>query len=315
MPVVTIPGYRLVEFDRYITPDNRVYNFSNAATQFLISGIQGQGLPSIDYRVQRGPFQDGVTPLGFTLGSRNVLMTHRRNAGCRQDYWDARADFLDFIRPNRQEVDEFIPGILRKVLPNGDKRDLSVFILNGPDFVGKQQGRWDEFSFQEVITFVAHDPVFFDPDSLLQELTLPTNGDELSFAITYPIRFSSPGGVPTDDVEYDGTYKSFPTFVLQGPMREPIIDNVSTGERIKIEDDIDAGRTVTINLTFGNKTVTDDLGNNLIGELSTDSDLATFHLAPDPEADDGVNEIGITAQLTTAASRATISWFNKYFGI
>jgi hypothetical protein len=315
MPVPALPGYRLIEFDRYITPDGETYNFSNATTQFLLSGIQGQGTPPVEYRVQRGPFQDGVTPLGFVLGPRNVLMTHRRNTGCRQDYWDARADFLNFIRPNRQESGEFIPGILRKTLPDGDKRDLSVFIQQGPDFTGKQMGRWDEFSFQEVITFIAHDPIFFDPDSTLQELSLPTNGDELSFAITYPIRFSSPGGVPTDDIEYEGTYKSFPTFVLQGPMREPIIDNVSTGERIKIEDDIDAGRTVTISLEFGNKTVVDDLGNNLIGELSTDSDLATFHLAPHPEAPDGINQIGITAQLTTAASRATITWFDRYYGI
>lgn len=315
MPVRTIPGYRLIEFDKYIAPDGIVYSFNNAATQFLISGIQGQGLPSIDYRVQRGPFQDGVTPLGYTLGTRTVFLTHRRNAGCRDEYWDIRADFLNHIRPNRQAVGEFVPGILRKTLPNGDKRDLSVFILEGPDFVGKQQGRWDEYSFQEVITFIAHDPIFFNPDSLLQELTLPDNGDELAFAIEFPIRFSAPGGVPTDDIQYNGTYKSYPTFILQGPMREPVIDNISTGERIKIEDDIDAGRTVTINLTFGNKTVTDDLGNNLIGELSVDSDLATFHLAPDPEADGGLNEIGITAQLTDANSRATISWFERYLGI
>jgi hypothetical protein len=310
-----LPTYRLVEFDEYITPDGNTYRFSNAKTQFLLSGIQGQGMPPIEYRVQRGPFQDGVTPLGFVLGSRNVLMTHRRNAGCRQDYWDARADFMNFLRPNRQAVGEFIPGILRKVEPDGTNRDLSVFIQDGPDFIGKQIGQWDEFNFQEVLTFIAHDPIFFDSSSRLQELTLPSNGDELSFAITFPITFSSPGGVPTDTINYTGTYKSFPTFILNGPMRNPIIDNVTTGERIEYEDDIVAGRTVTISLGFGNKTVTDDLGTNLIGGISVDSDLATFHLAPDPEAPSGVNQIGFTAQLMTVASRATISWFVRYIGI
>jgi len=315
MPSQVIPRYRPIEFDRYITPDGNVYNFENAYDQFLISGISGQGLPPVNYRTQRGPFQDGVTPLGFVLGSRTVILTHRRNTGCRDEYWGARADFMNFIRPNRQVVGEFTPGTLRREEPNGAKRDLCVFILSGPDFIGTQQGRWDEFNFQEIITFVAHDPLFFDPDQQLLDLLLPASGDELDFPITFPIRFSSDGGVPLDTLTYNGTYKSFPIIIIQGPIKNPVITNVTTNERIELETTILTGRTVTINLGFGNKTVVDDLGTNLIGELTTDSDLAEWHIAADPEAPGGVNRIGTGGSGAGVPTRIAIQWFERFIGI
>ncbi len=305
-----------LEFDKFITADGIEYAFNNSYDRFSWART-GDGTPPINYRTERGPFQDGSTPLGFVLGERIIQMVHRRSAGCRDDYWNVlRVELLNAIRPNRQaSVTAFQPGCLRKVIADGTKRDLLVFVESGPLFRGQEIGKWDEFTIEEAFRFVAHDPLFFDPNESLVELTLPASGDELSFAITFPITFSSDGGVVLDTINYSGTYKTFPTITIQGPIRNPVITNITTEERIELDTTIEAGRSVTINLAFGNKTVFDDLGTNLIGSLTTDSDLGSWHLAPDPEAPSGVNQIGTGGSSIDANTRIAMRWFDRYYGI
>ena len=306
---------RQIEFDQLITVDGETYRFNNKQDKF-VWGITGQGMPPIEYRTQRGPFQDGETPLGFVLRPRSIGLIHRYNNCNRQGYWDNRSELMDILRPNRQLPGQFQGAVLRKILPNGDKRDLCVFIDSGPNFRGSNRNTWDEFSVQEALRFIAHDPTFFDPDKNVQDLTLPTSGeDEWALPFEFSIQFSSDGSAQTDTVMYDGTYKSYPTIIMQGPLTNPVVQNISTGEKIKLETTITDNTTVTISLEPGNKTIFDDLGNNLIGFLTTDSDLATFHLAPDPEVTDGANLFGVAASAIDAGSRIAIEWFTRYIGI
>lgn len=308
-------GQKSLEFDRYISPDGEVYKFNNDIDQFVLAGVTGTGLPSIEYRTQRGPFQHGSTPLGLVLQPRVIQLLHRRNACDRQAYWAARSDLLNILRPNRQAVNTFAPGVLRKILPDRTKRDICVFLQTGPQFSGMQQGRWDEFSIQEALQFIAHDPTLFDPDENQVELALDTSASAIVFAEEFPITFISNATTGNNSITYTGTWETFPTILLIGPMRNPIIRNVTTGEKIEMEHTIGAGRTVTISLQYGNKTVVNDLGTNLIGTVTSDSDLATFHLAPAPEAPAGVNSIGAAASSLTSASRIVFQYFTRYIGI
>jgi hypothetical protein len=187
--------------------------------------------------------------------------------------------------------------------------------MSTPEFVIPSNNEWDEFGFTEVIQFMAFDPIFFDPDKKILELQLPDSGGELQFAVEFPIEFSEAAFVAANNLPYGGTYKSYPTIYLTGPMRRPIISNVTTQEFIELDTEIVANRTIIISLTPGAKTVIDDAGNNLIGTVTPESDLATFHLEPSPLAVGGVNEIGFTANLTDSNSVAAIHWFDKYIGI
>ncbi len=304
-----------IEFDKYIAPDGDEYSFDNAYDRF-IWGRSGDGMPSITYRTERGPFQDGVTPLGFVLNPRIVQLIHRRNADCRSDYWDNRADIMNSLRPNRQPTSIFQGGVLRKERPDGSQRDLCVLIERGPDFRGSSGDEWDEWSIQEVIRFVAHDPLYFDPNENIGELLIDTiDGDELEFPITFPISFSTSQFTPNNQITYNGTFASFPQILLFGPMESIVIGNVTTQEYLILDTIIASNRVVTINLLFGGKAIVDDLGNNLIGSLNTASDLATFHLEPTPLAVNGVNDISVVAAGIDANTRVVFRWFDRYIGI
>ncbi|KKL86887.1 hypothetical protein LCGC14_1940250, partial [marine sediment metagenome] len=302
-------------FITYISPDGRVTELHtpHQMGSWVVS-FAGLGTPPIEYITQRSPFQDGVTVKDFFLRPR-VIQLHIRQAFCdRNAWWAGRAALLNEIRPNRQTAPAVpVPGTLRITETDGTQRDLSVFITEGPRFEPRVSGEWDEWAFMEALRFTAHDPVAFDPTQVTATFTI-TLGASLVFPITFPITFGSGALDDTLVVTYLGTWLSFPVITIVGPIEQPRIDNVTTGEKIEFSIDIAPGRTITINLTEGNKTVVDDLGTNLIGAVTPDSNLATFHIAPDPEAAGGLNTMRLRGANPTGATAVSLAYFDRYFG-
>jgi len=303
-----------LEFDQYISPDGEVYNFNNHVDRFLFP-TDNLGMSPIRYVTQRGPFQDGETLLDFFLEPRLIQVRHRRLAKSRNGQWDARDDIIDMIRPNRQEANSLTHGVLRKIFPDGRIRDLSVLVQQGPQFDRAFGSGWDEWAVDDVIRFIAHDPTFFDPTVVDTDFSF-TSFEELSFPIDFPILFFSSTLDDTASFSYSGTWLTYPTIVIDGPISGIIITNTSIDKKIELSYQIKANETVTISTAYGDKTVENQNGTNLIGTLSTDSDLDTFHIAPDPVAPDGVNTIRVQGtEVEPETTNISFSYYTRYIGI
>lgn len=306
------------EFTSYITPDGIEYPFHvpSGKGRWILSQ-SGWGTPPIDYITQRGPFQDGETVRDFFLRPRTIQFLLRQLFCDRDAFWAGRAGLLDAIRPNRQTVDTATdPGTLRRVASDGSVRDINVFIAQGPRFEPRDTRRWDEWNFQEVLRFTAFDPVIFDPTRIDTVLGLAVAPLSLVFPITFPITFGSGFVDDTVNVTYIGTWKSFPIIVVTGPLNDFEIVNNTTGEKIEVTFDIPLGDTLIIDLTYGVKTIVNGGGTNRIGTLTTDSDLATWHLAPAPEAPGGVNSLTVTGTgALPGTTQVEVRAFTRYFGI
>ena len=304
------------EWESYISPDGVEYPFHTPHNlgRWVISQT-GWGTPPIQYITQRGPFQHGVTVKDFFLQPR-VIQLLIRQAFCDRDaWWDGRAALLNEIRPNRQTISTaVVPGRLQRCLPDGTLRAIEVFISDGPRFEQRVVNTWDEWAFQEVLRFIAHDPVIFDPTRNDVNFAIGLDS-ELVFPITFPIEFGVGEIDDTLSINYVGTWESLPIIVITGPIEQPQIDNLTTGEKLEFSIDIDPAQVVTIDLSYGSKTVLDQDGNNLIGGLTADSDLATFHIAPDPEAPLGVNQMRLQGTHGTGTTDIEIRYFDRYFGI
>ncbi len=299
------------EYYDYITPDGVTVplHVPAAVGRWVISAT-GEGLPPINYDATQGPGQNGATVRAFTLGPRVVQLLIRQQFCDRLGYWLGRSDLLDAIRPNRQYLQgATVPGILRKTRTDGSRRSLSAVITQGPNFEGSRLGFWDEFAFQEVLRFICYDPTAFDPTVKSQTFT---PDPDLVFPITFPITFGELRGIWA--VQYAGTWPAFPTITLTGPMTAPRMENLTTGGVIQLAYTIPAGDTVTVSLTYGAKTVTDQNGVNLVGTVTSDSDLAFFHLAPPPEAPGGLNSVKISATGIDTTSNAVLSWNDRSLG-
>ena len=120
-------------------------------------------------------------------------------------------------------------------------------------------------------------------------------------------------------INYEGTWDAFPTISVTGPWDNFTITNGATLETLDFGYNIDSGETVVFDLAYGTKSVTNQNGTNLIGSLSTDSDLATFHLATDSEVTtglaDGINPMVVTGTNLDENSALVLIWYTRYIGI
>lgn len=304
---------KYTEFTDFITTDGEVYAF-DSTDRFLVSE-EGLGMPPIEYIVQSSPFQHGETVVGYRLKARTIQLLHRRNSCSRDAYWASRANLIDILRPNRGVYGTISTGILRRTLSNGVKRCINVMIDQGPVFVSRSMEQWDEWSYQETIRFIAHDPTFYDPVEV--STNYPFNPEnQLQFSFSFPFILYSPAGIGTNTwVTNSGTWIVYPRIVLTGPMEGIDITNMETNERIRLNYSIKEGEVVTINLAPGSKTVTNAAGTNLIGAISSDSNLSTFHLEPAPAVTGGANRMYIGCTGTNGVSSIDFKHYNRYIGI
>lgn len=303
-----------VEFDYYIAPDGTEYRFHDNDDRFLMS-FSDMGMPPISYIKQKGPFQHGSSLLDYRLEERIIQYIHRRDGCSREEYWDNRADIINALRPNRQSANTFALGKLRKKLPDKSVRDIDVLILEGPTFGPRSLEDWDEFGFTEALRFIAPDPTFYDPTVYTAQWTLDPNQTDLVFPFEFPFELGYTVISGSNVVNYAGTWLSYPTIEVRGPISSFTIINAATSEKISLNYEIKIGETVTISLEFGNKTVVNNVGTNLIGVVTTDSDLSTFHIAPDPEASGGVNTFNVTGASAKPTTRVTLTYYVRYIGI
>lgn len=325
-----LPADTPIASDGTITDWSNVYTFDDRDRLFLYS-FSGWGMPGIEYITQQGPFEHGQTVLDYRLQPRTIQLIHRRLGNCRNDYWSNRSLLINALRPNRQFANTFNPGRLRKILSDGSVRDLYVLIEQGPVFAPRSTYAWDEYSFQETLRFIAHDPIIFNPviqsaiwtleslenlifyEPVNWENRLVFEGDDLNSG---GIWFGEASIGETLDVTYTGTWLAYPIIYITGPVDSPQINNNTTDEKIELDYDVSVGETVTINLEYGQKTVTNNASVNLIGTVTTDSDLATFHIAPDPEAPNGVNQLLVTGNdAVIGQTEIRIEWYTRYIGI
>lgn len=305
-----------VEIDELIDPTGVVFNLTNGRTRSVLSEAGG-GIPPIGYIVSSGPYQDGATLRGFRLQPRVYQMLVRWSGCSREQYWAYRARLIDMVRPNRQVLGQLAPLTLRKYMRDqtGDiTRDLYVMIAQGPEFAARDPQRWDENGFSEVLRFIAHDPTWYDGSETVVSV-IPTSTDNLIFPITFPIVFGGFVVNSTVAVTYAGNWPAYPTITITGPLALPTITNVTTGEVLELSYTMAAGERVTFDLQYGVKSVFNNFGANLIGYLTEDSDLATFHLEPDPGAPGGVNQLTFTGGSSSGATQFGITYNNRWIGI
>lgn len=301
------------EFTEYITPDGESFDLSALVRhgRWVLSQ-QGWGSPSSRHLSIRGPSQHGEQFKRYYLEARTIQLLVRHDFCSREEYWGGRQALVTAIRPNRQNADA---GTLRRRLGDGTVRDLSVHLEQGPGFTPTRGGMWDQWGFTEMLRFIASDPVLTDPTLRTVTFT-PETLTNLVFPITFPITFGSTLLDDTQNITYQGSWHSYPVFVLTGPLQNPIITNQVGGEVVELNYNIPSGRVVTIDLAYGVKSVTDDLGTNLFGTLDPESDLEQWHLDPDPQASGGVNPVRVQATgAVPGESSIEVQYYDRYVGM
>lgn len=321
MSVYASAGSRNAGVERHFYIDSLgvVYPLDLDSGDRVVLSDEGSGMPPIEYITERAPYQHGETIKDYFLRPRVVQYLIRQKFCSRMDAWAGRNALLNALRPNKNGGPT---GTLRVIRPDGSKRDLTVVPLEGPRFEPRKLDAWDEWSIQEVLRLQAFDPIYYNPTGHTSQFgpcglgpgfpyTFPFAFDidcQLVYPITYPITYEQFNF--TQIIDNAGTWQDFPIITILGPAYTIRIWNQTTDKTLEIlEYNLPIGRTITIDLRAGVKTIELDDGTNLSRYLSLDSDLGEWSLAP------GENTVQVTMGSHGGATNVQIAWHDRYIGI
>lgn len=308
--------YELGELEAIISPDGRAFVLGDGAARAVLS-VGGRGAPPVEYHTVRGYRQPSETVVGWTLRPRALSVTIAWAVGDRGEYWAARAQLLDVLRPNQGG-----PLRLRHIRPDGTQREIEVYPDSVPVF--DDESAWE--TLEERLSFTCYDPTFYDPTP--RTLTFQAAPQsQLVFPITFPLAFGDADRLGDEvSVTYEGNWPAWPVIQAQGPYTSLTVINKTTGARVKLGQPLGAGQTRTLDLTPGRQTLTDEAGGSRFDELVLpDSDLTAFNLRPagQPWGDSpyegvpgGVNVLRVEAAGQVAGqTHVTITYYPRYLGV
>ena len=274
-------------------------------TYSLFLGDDGWGMAPTNRINSRGPLQHGVTDLGFRLAPRVATLFLFIQGFSRQDLYDKRDALLRLFSADNSPV---------QILWSLDEdRQIDAHFMRGMDMgSGSRPG----FNQRLAITFQCPDPTFYDPASKGLTFALGGGSDSLTIPLAVPMFVGASTLDSLTPITYNGSWRTYPHLIrITGPITNAIITNETTGEKLDFTGlTIAGGEYYDIDLRYGIKTVTEDDGTNRIDKLTDDSDLASWHIAADPEALGGANSIRVTGSSVTESTSVEISYFERFIG-
>lgn len=277
---------------------------------FDLISIQGIGVPPVRRLTERSPFQDGDTDVGYRLDPRVINAVVLLNTSTRTGADGYRDRLYDYFKPLASQV------ALRCIRDDGAIRQIDCALIGMLDAPVTDEDRIHAMQ-RMAIQLRAAEPIWYDPQIRYWAAIGGTATGMYGYAIPMAVPWIQ---TPVTEINtnitlaYAGTWSSYPIIKIIGPANGVTITNLTTGEVLDFPSlTLTANHWIEVDLRYGRKSVIDDLTANRIGELSDDSDLATWHLAPAPDAPGGQNvikfEIGASA---TDATGIQIAYYDRF---
>jgi hypothetical protein len=297
----------------YTTSDGETYLLHDPPTKWVFD-MAGWGISESDLATNAGPFQHGESPVNIKLKPRTISLSFRHNGYSKSGYWTNRGLLIDILRENRVSLNSPVPGVLKFYYIEDSvvkTRALDVFLVEGLQFAPPPTGRWDEWSIQETISFVALNPLVYDPTQVIASFGAPTE------QLILPMQFPFVLGCYTisQTITYSGTWEEYPIITITGPAKNITILNDTTDQRINLAYDIAAGEVVTFDLRYDFKTVSSTYADRL-DEYLTEGNIGTFSLQCDPLVASGSNVLYFyTEAYDPGVTVCSVKYYTRYRGI
>lgn len=273
---------------------------------FAITSTE-EGGPPVRRLTDRGPLQHGDSDLDFRLDAFVWPLGLRIYAQDASAQYTHRTTLRKVFRPSNTPIK------LRWTLENGDVRQLDCHVSGRIVYASANQ---DGFSQRCVVPLRAADPTYYDPTALAVVFGVGGGGGAWNIPWAIPWGIGASSVDQTRAIAYAGTWRTYPTILITGPINSCVITNQTTGDKLDLTGyNIAGGASVTIDCRPGVKSVVDNTGANVIDKLTDDSDLATFCLEADADAPGGVNAIRVTGTSATSATEVNIGYYNRYEGL
>lgn len=264
-------------------------------TDGTISGLSaytGTGLPPHHLIVDRSPYQHGEDYRDFRLDPREMSFVLIVKAGSMAELETKIRQLQSLFQPRELITMRFVT----------DSGDIRYAYVNYIDGLSLEHSVNDGYYYKIPLSVRAHDPVFYGES---EDINIDLGGGTGGFTVPMLVPHTVGTSVvrTTYTLSYSGTWRAYPRIVVSGPITDVVITNLSIDEKLDFTGvTINSGTSYIIDCRSGYKTVVNNLGVNKLTDLSSDSDIATFHIAPDPEVAGGNNTIQVTGNSITSLS-------------
>lgn len=273
---------------------------------FYWVGDDGLGMAPLHRLSERSPVQHGETDLGFRLDPRNISIILDTVCFNRSSWEQARAKVLDIFKPSNT------PITLELELNEGTFR-IDTYYIGQMTMPSVDRIGWSQ---KILVQLKAPDPTFYK--SSIEDILFALGGgsDTMEVPTTIPMTVGASSIDSIYSVNYEGTFKTYPSIRIKGAITDPVIENTSTGLKLDFTGvTIAAGDYYDIDLRFGYKTVVDSNGDNQISKLvSESSDLVDFAIEPAPTVPNGNNSIRVTGTGITENTEVRLTYYNRFVG-
>ena len=280
---------------------------------FDVVSVDGVGLSAVRRIVERGPFQVGVTDVGYRHDERSINMVLVSASASKANADAARDALFRLLRPSDT------PLTLECTRDDNAVRRIDVHVVGVVDAAANAYdriGAMQRYALQLMAPF----PYWRAPETQFW-LTLGADDPQQSGSNSSS-GYEVPTEVPTITVQssgldfvfplsYEGSADSFPLLTVFGPASGIVIENETAGTTLSLPNlALSAGQYIDIDLAFSAKTVLRDNGSNQIAQLATTSDIVTWRLIP------GLNNIRFTVgSAATAATGLKITYVVQYISL
>ena len=255
---------------------------------------------------ERGALQDGSTDKGYRLDPRIITVGIAIEGQDLSDLYAKRRELIEMFKPDD------IAGIVHVEI-DGNAYEIEGYVVDGLQFAAADR----KYLYQKIgISIKCPDPTWYDP--IVNQVSFVLGGGGAGFAVPMPVPFNvgASNAEGSYVINYVGDTRSYPVIVITGPVTNFVIMNKTSGDKLDFAGfTLAVGKTMTIDTRYGYKTITDELGTNLIDKLTSDSDLATFAILPHPTVMNGVNSFYVSGENISAATSVGLQFYDRFIGI
>lgn len=250
-------------------------------------------------QTQKAPFQDGQTLIDELLEPRNITFQFQILGEIRQEVFESRREIQNIFNP------KLGAGKLQWEQNDGTTFEIETVPDGSPQFPG---GNAQSNTHQTVIVNLkAPGPAWKDIEE--SELTMATIVKLLEFPLELATQMSTRGA--EREITNSGDLWTPVYIEFNGPITNPKIVNETTGEFIRVEQELLEGEKLMINTAFGKKTVIfeDSNGNqsNAFGYVDLDSTFWQLQV--------GNNIVSYTADSGTEQAVVELYYKQRYVGV
>ena len=219
---------------------------------YILTKLEGMGAATADIQTQKAPFQDGVTFIDAVLEPRTPFAEIIVLADNEVEMSSRRMKLLEVFNPALGE------GTL--IYENdGIKREVKAIAETAPVF--PYAGDFKDKMQPALINLYCANPLLLSPVEYTATMQAWLGGFEFPIELDPYMEFETAGNEIT--IENVGHREAPVVIEFNGPAVNPRVDNLTTGEFIKINRELQAGERLIIETAFGRKRVVfiDEEGN------------------------------------------------------